>query len=127
MRGHPDDSTGKSAIARLRLVGASVGDSDSGRSMSNQRPRPKDQRWESSKTFPGEKADTGSGVKQRSQRSLPRGEGKPDEDADLWRHGIAAAVLFSIAVMLSLAAVSIITRSIPAYVEWLPLSGWPVP
>ena len=127
MRDHPDGPTGESAIACLRLVREPVRGTGSDGSVSNQRPPPKKQRWGKSKTVLSETAGSRVPVKQHSERCLQREERNSDEDAELWRCGIAAAGLLSIVAMLSLAVFSIITKSVPTYIEWLPLSGWPVP
>ncbi|MGZ2426533.1 hypothetical protein EV131_113124 [Rhizobium laguerreae] len=127
MRGHPDDPTGKSAIASLRLVDEPVRGAGSDGSVSNQRPPPKEQRWGSLKALLSETAGSRVPAKQHAERCPHPAERNSDEEADLWRCGIAAAVLFSIVATLSLAVFSIITKSVPRYIEWLPLSAWPVP
>ncbi|AXA43253.1 hypothetical protein DLJ82_5692 (plasmid) [Rhizobium leguminosarum] len=113
MRDHPDGPTGESAIACLRLVGEPVRGTGSDGSVSNQRPPPKKQRWGKSKTVLSETAGSRVRVKQHSERCLQREERNADEDAELWRCGIAAVVLLSIVAMLSLAVFSMITKLVP--------------
>lgn len=110
MRGHPDDPTGKTAIASLRLVDEPVRGAGSDGSVSNQRPPPKEQRWGSLKTLLSETTGSRVPAKQHAERCPHPAGRNSDEEAELWRCGIAAAVLFSIVAMLS----SRSSRSLPS-------------
>jgi hypothetical protein len=120
----PNDPTANKEVAYLRPVGEPVRDAGmDGSSVSNRQPLLTEQTSATAKTLLGQTAGSRVSVKQHSHR----GERNSNEEEDLWRLGVAAAMLFGIVAMFYLAVFTIITRSAPKYIEWLPLSAWPVP
>ncbi len=119
----PNDPTANKEVAYLRPVGEPVRDAGmDGSSVSNRQPLLTEQLRQQRKRCWARQPAPRVSVKQHSHR----GERNSNEEEDLWRLGVAAAMLFGIVAMFYLAVFTIITGSAPKYIEWLPLSAWPV-